>query len=206
MIQPGVIAPPAPDFEANPAGTTPRPLPVPKTPTEQEVADHILTHLPFRTWCADCVKSKGKHTQHRTVYNGLPIVQLVYAFLKYAPDDDDDQRLTLLSVFDTTTGIGIPIPVPNKGVVKFAVHETVRFLLETGRSHCIIQTDNEPAIRALATAVCKELPNCSMRQTPAYSSESDGGVERWHQTLFAQFRTIKGTLERLYSVTVQPSG
>ena len=89
------------------------------------------------------------------MHNGLPIVQLDYAFLKYAPDDDDDQRLTLLSVFDTTTGIGILIPVPNKGVVKFAVHETIRFLLETGRSHCIrIWSATSCSVGVLGTGSC----------------------------------------------------
>ena len=29
-----------------------------------EVDQHELTHLPFRCWCHDCVRSKGKESPH----------------------------------------------------------------------------------------------------------------------------------------------
>ena len=32
----------------------------PRLPTEEEVAHHELTHLPYRNWCPACVKAKGK--------------------------------------------------------------------------------------------------------------------------------------------------
>ena len=32
----------------------------PKLPTPQEVYEHNLTHLPYRSWCCHCVRGKGK--------------------------------------------------------------------------------------------------------------------------------------------------
>ena len=32
----------------------------PRLPTQREVEDHCLTHLPYRNWCPICVKAKGK--------------------------------------------------------------------------------------------------------------------------------------------------
>ena len=29
----------------------------PKDPTKKEKEEHVLTHMPFRSWCEDCVKS-----------------------------------------------------------------------------------------------------------------------------------------------------
>ena len=37
----------------------------PRLPTEEEVAQHELTHLPHRNWCPACVKAKGKDLDHR---------------------------------------------------------------------------------------------------------------------------------------------
>ena len=37
----------------------------PKLPTQKEVDEHYLTHLPYRNWCPICVKSKGKEMDHR---------------------------------------------------------------------------------------------------------------------------------------------
>ena len=31
----------------------------PVEPTEQEVAEHFLTHLPFRNWCRHCARGRG---------------------------------------------------------------------------------------------------------------------------------------------------
>ena len=37
----------------------------PRLPTEEEVANHELTHLPYRNWCPACVKAKGKDLDHK---------------------------------------------------------------------------------------------------------------------------------------------
>ena len=34
-------------------------------PTEKEVNEHNLTHLPFRTWCAHCIRGKAKNPPHK---------------------------------------------------------------------------------------------------------------------------------------------
>ena len=36
----------------------------PRLPTEDEVEHHKLTHLPYRNWCPECVKAKGKNLDH----------------------------------------------------------------------------------------------------------------------------------------------
>ena len=42
-------------------------LPQPGIPSKQEYERHLLTHMPYRTWCEICVKSKGKARQSRRV-------------------------------------------------------------------------------------------------------------------------------------------
>ena len=37
---------------------------VPVLPSEAEVEQHELTHVPFRSWCRHCVRAKGKECPH----------------------------------------------------------------------------------------------------------------------------------------------
>ena len=37
----------------------------PRRPSEKEVKEHEVHHLPYRNWCAICVKAKGKYMDHR---------------------------------------------------------------------------------------------------------------------------------------------
>ena len=36
----------------------------PVVPSKEEVEEHMLTHLPYRSWCEHCVKGKGKEMGH----------------------------------------------------------------------------------------------------------------------------------------------
>ena len=38
----------------------PKGLPTPVLPTKEEIELHELTHLPYRSWCDVCVRSRGK--------------------------------------------------------------------------------------------------------------------------------------------------
>ena len=37
----------------------------PTKPSKEEVNEHMLTHLPFRSWCPHCVRGKSKGRPHR---------------------------------------------------------------------------------------------------------------------------------------------
>ena len=57
----------------------------PVRPSTKEVEEHMVTHMPFRSWCPHCVrgKAKGKHhrNQDRTNHR-MPTVALDYAYMK----------------------------------------------------------------------------------------------------------------------------
>eukprot|EP00971_Amphidinium_carterae_P334692 6470118-Amphidinium_carterae.1 len=61
---------------AHPVETIPRPpvaaedpdqpgLPVPTTPTKDEIAQHAVTHVPFKDWCSHCVAGRARGDAHR---------------------------------------------------------------------------------------------------------------------------------------------
>ena len=37
----------------------------PNQPSEKELQDHMVTHVPFRPWCPFCVAGKSKANPHR---------------------------------------------------------------------------------------------------------------------------------------------
>ena len=41
----------------------------PGAPTAKEVAEHEITHLPHRSWCAACVASRSRERPHKRIEN-----------------------------------------------------------------------------------------------------------------------------------------
>ena len=46
-------------------GERARPQSQPRLPSRQEVQEHELTHIPYRSWCAHCVRGAGRSDEHR---------------------------------------------------------------------------------------------------------------------------------------------
>ena len=76
----------------------PRGLRDPGLPSASEIAEHNLTHLPPRPWCAACVKARGRDKHSRRLCgaysdNRVPRVRLDYCFLtEKAPHTDNTTR------------------------------------------------------------------------------------------------------------------
>ena len=47
------------------AGRRVRKLIDPRRPSQAEVDEHELTHVPYRNWCPVCVRCRGKDLDHR---------------------------------------------------------------------------------------------------------------------------------------------
>jgi hypothetical protein len=48
-------------------GTGSSAMTAPIQPTKKMIEDHEVSHLPFRNWCAACVRGRGKSMQHRSL-------------------------------------------------------------------------------------------------------------------------------------------
>ena len=62
----------------------PRKLLDPKMPSQKEVDEHCLTHLPYRNWCDFCVQGKGRtapHFKQETRTDGLTEIHFDYCFM-----------------------------------------------------------------------------------------------------------------------------
>jgi len=65
----------------------------PKMPTKAEMEEHARTHLPYRSWCRHCVRSRARNSPHRrkveedSLKEGrVPRVHLDYFFMSKADE------------------------------------------------------------------------------------------------------------------------
>ena len=113
---------------------------IPDLVSEQEYKDHMMTHLPFRSWCDHCVAGKSREDSHplreaRKCKGEVPRFCVDYCFLGRAlkgempktaealkePLDAEDGQRPILVMVDQETGATFSYLV-TKGVNNYAVH------------------------------------------------------------------------------------
>ena len=166
----------------------------PRKPSEQEVESHELYHVPYRNWCAVCVRSKGKDLDHRKSMEeerGASEYSFDYCF----PGDEFGYKLTVLVGKEKITGSVFASAVPTKGSSgMFIVDKAVEFVEETGDSNntILLKTDQETSIKYFvkdfieARVEGKTIPE----ESPVGSSGSNGRVERGVQSIEGQLRAL----------------
>ena len=184
-----------------------RTIPEPRRPTREEVARHNLTHLPYCSWCPHCVACRRSNVPHRqlTASDGrtLPIFVADYAFMR-KPNED---LVTMLvgrlypsrMVFATVCDV--------KGPDDSATDRLATFFRETGYSHIVYKSDQEPAIVSMITEALSRAnragdgrPSDTVNQAvPEWSavgeSASNGRAERAVQQVQDMLRTYLHALE-----------
>ena len=60
-----------------------RVLPTPYTPTQQEVDEHNIDHIPPRSWCPHCANGFAREDPHscKPAGRSIPVVSMDYLFL-----------------------------------------------------------------------------------------------------------------------------
>ena len=174
----------------------------PRRPTEREVEEHNLTHLPYRNWGPVCVRAKGKDSDHRKGIDeerGLAEFSFDYCF----PGDDLDHRITILVGRERVTGMTMASTIPSKGSKgKFAADKVIEYFWDCGNGNgdVILKSDQEPAIKCLIKDLVLERgdePGCRtmVEESPVGSKGSNGLAEKAVQEIEGQVRAIKLALE-----------
>eukprot|EP00973_Karenia_brevis_P094438 12422478-Karenia_brevis.AAC.1 len=177
-----------------------RMLKAPVKPTPEMVELHNQTHLPFRSWCRYCVRGRGRSMGHTRVDHGeeqIPTVSIDYGFL--GTKDNPATDLPVLVGKDRLSQTVWASPVPCKGVEDHP-HGSNRlreWLDETGYKRVIVKSDQEPAIRAVVSAVKNAWPNDLIPEAaPKESHErSNGEAEVTVQQVHGLARTLKEHVE-----------
>ena len=178
----------------------------PQQPTPQERAEHELRHLPYRSWCTICVQSKGRQDHHKAQQSRHPVIQCDFAYIKGI---QDKTVLPIFTAIDVQTGMGMAVYVHDKTQQLQYLQTCLQsFLWDCGRNTAILnstvlQSDQEDLLITILKATALAFGgNMQVRQKQAYSSQSQGSVERYHATLAAQIRTLRAQVEKNYNVII----
>ena len=118
-------------------GTRAKAVQAPKQPTPQEILEHNLTHLPYRSWCPICVQARGRQNNHPKQHSKLPLIQLDFGYIK---GFDDNKVHPILTAIDIQSGMIMAIQLTDTRMIfDYAVTQLQHFLIECGRTtHTIL--------------------------------------------------------------------
>ncbi|CAE7530574.1 RE1 [Symbiodinium natans] len=197
---------------APPADPEPNEESVPREPTAEEKERHRLTHLPFQSWCPECVQGAGRGGHHRRKKDAgegalEATVQMDYTFYsrgaqqRLAPENES-VLVTVLTLVDRDTGWPCSVQVPRKGQEcgPFVLDAIELYLNNLGHKRVILQIDQEGALRNVAVAVRNRMGahKVRVRESPPYSHQSQGAVEGEHHQLAGLVRTWLMDLQNRY--------
>ena len=178
--------------------------PTPQQSIEQERREHELTHLPYRSWCPTCLQSKGRQDYHPKQTSKTAVTQVDLMYYKAL---EEKQTTSVLTAVDVETGMCMAVQLEDKTRhVQYLSTCLQQFFMECGRTHAILnntvlQSDQEDFIISLIKMMATAMGgNIAVRQSPAYTSQAQGSVERFHRTLMGQVRAIKLQLENKYGI------
>ena len=108
-----------------------------------------------------------------------PITQVDFAYIK---SQQDPKTIPVLTAVDVTTQLCMAVLVPDKpSMMDYMINNLQAFIFECGRTHGILQSDNEDTLNALLQATAFKVGSMTVRHSPSYSSNSQGSVERLHR-------------------------
>ena len=83
----------------------------PQQPNPQQIAEHNLTHLPYRNWCPICVQGKGRQDNFKKQQSRQPVIQVDFAYIK---SQQGPKTIPVLTAVDVTTQLCMAVMVPDK--------------------------------------------------------------------------------------------
>ena len=100
----------------------------PYTPSASDIAEHRISHLPYRAWCKECVEAFGREApHHRTEHRAswVTVISCDYLYIcargvfthkEWAPANEDEIFLKALVIVDSASKSMFAHAVPQKGV------------------------------------------------------------------------------------------
>ena len=106
---------------------------------QEEIDEHNLTHLPYRSWCPWCVAGKRCNTPRRRIPNdrSIPMLSADYGFIS----DPGGALVTFLVATVAPYGVVFATVVPGKGPVPEVVRQLATWIQECGLVHFVYRTD-----------------------------------------------------------------
>ena len=128
----------------------------PIAPTQKEIDHHRLTHLPYRSWCQECVEAFAREWAHKAHGDarGVPLISCDYLYVtkngflarSELAEDERDAAARVLVMYCGQTQTPFADCVPQKGVDPngYVIECILQNILWLGHSKVTIRADNDP--------------------------------------------------------------
>ena len=198
----------------------PRGLPAPPEPTVAEVAQHNLTHFPYRSWCPHCLACRRPNAHHRRSSSSstrkVPLFCADYCFVK---DSQDTEMATVLAGRLYPSMAVVATVCDAKGTEdEKAIRRLTQFIKESQYPQIVYKSDQERAIAKMIEYAIKGAGRSGIPESEeAFASgvsqavaefsavgesASNGRGERTVQAVEDLLRTLKSALEARIKVRI----
>jgi len=181
----------------------------PVKPSEDEVREHSLTHLPYRSWCRHCVRGRCKSNPHKAGQEKPTRSELHFDYCFLGKEGEPHKTLPVLAVTERITGMRMGAAVPTKTTGTYSASRVMAFMKEVGCEYgdLTAKSDQEPAIQKVIADVGKLRAfggggKFVLENSPVGSSASNGVVERAIQSITGQARVLLDALESRWQVSI----
>ena len=199
-------------------------LPTPVLPSQAEIDEHWLDHLPYRSWCGTCVAGRGRERPHTRTHGKreIPTLAFDYCFIskegtftreEWASMPADAEGAKILVVREITSKCTFAHLVKCKGVDddRYAVDCLVKDIEWMGFTKMMLRSDNEPAIVALLREALRSLrveidfmEQAAEEHPPEYDPQANGAIESTVGAFKGQIRTYVLSLESRLGFRIPP--
>ena len=101
------------DDDVDAGSRSPVKVAAPTQPTDKEIQEHELTHLPFRNWCKECVQSGGMQAPHFRAKNDDRLIKEFHMdFMFLGSKEVAGQTLACMVVREAETKMTMAAAVP----------------------------------------------------------------------------------------------
>ena len=171
----------------------------PVEPTRAEIEAHEITHIPFRNWCKDCVRGRGRSSPHLNQGERIKEVPGLHFDYWFPRDSPGGPRITVLSMKEDCYKSHLGYVVDKKGRSDDLARKICKDLEDLGfndGSKVILKSDGENAIGDLMREIKDIRSGASLIEvSPKYESQSNGTAEQGVQAHEGLVRTMKVALE-----------
>ena len=172
------------EAEVNEETREPKRVHDPVLPSRAEMDLHMLTHVPFRSWCEHCVCGRGEGVKHEKG-DELPEQVEVRLGFCFMGDEGQDKKLTILAARERQTRMTMSTVAPTKGDNEFLARRVQAFLREIGadKGDITVKSDQEPAMVAVLSEVARHRAaegggRTVVEQSAVGDSKGKGVIER----------------------------
>ena len=167
----------------------------PRELTRQEIDEHNITRLLFRSWCPSSIAAKAKHWPQRLARDvegaeeGVPSIHMDCFFMR---DDEVDENVTVINYKEKHTKAFGAHVVKKKGLDAGVAERIIKHIERwCCKDTIIVKTDQEPSIQAVTDDMRRPRSGETIIDaSKKYDSQSHSITERVVQTKEGQVRAM----------------